>query len=89
MATANKKITTAAELIEALGGPSAVAKKLHMNMPAVWAWSRNGIAPNHRHHMLALAAKAGIDANEACDLPPWVKIDMNLLEAAESQQSAA
>lgn len=59
-----KEITTASELIDALGGTGAVAEALGVNRSRVSMWrARNAVAGKWQLQVLALAESKGIDVS--------------------------
>lgn len=51
-------ITTIDELIDAFGGPTALAALLRIKQPAVSKWSMNNEIPRGWHHPLSRMAEA-------------------------------
>lgn len=62
----------AKELIEALGGDTAVARLTNVKTPSVWEWKQAGRIPENRLIRLALIAEArGIATRKALFPNDW------------------
>lgn len=74
------------DLINALGGQSAVAREIGVSQPSVHEWTKTGIPSGRIHRMAILAEQKGIATRKEICPHDWHLIWPELQEALNSPE---
>ncbi|WP_313632524.1 transcriptional regulator [Massilia timonae] len=75
----------ASEIIDKLGGPTAVAKLLNVKPPSVHAWKTGGIPADKLIRLAPTLEKAGIATRQELRPDDWQQIWPELAEQSQPQ----